>query len=189
LYICSLFADLWVRKMKPKLEIIYSKSFNKALYTGFDFDEDWQDILAKGQYFEKYLDKYESAILRAIPKFTGVDWAKFKKGTVYIYIKHKEPDFIEPLVIPAKANPEVMLALLISKLVILNLNFKPDTDEESKQLDDIAHSTTLLVLESLGLGREAFLKYLDLYYLNEHTKSFQPLDFGRKKAKSYLSGV
>lgn len=183
--------------MKPKLEIIYSKSFTRALYDGFEFDEDWQDIMAKGQYFEKYLDRYEKNILRLIPKFTGVDWKKFKRSIIYIYIKHKEPGFLDPLTIPAKANPEIMLALLISKLVMLNLNFsaqsalgglggKVEKDEENKTFADIANSVTLQILESLGLNTDSFLKYLDLYYLHQYQKNFHLINFGRKKAKSLL---
>ncbi len=167
--------------MKPKLEIIYSKSFNKALYDGFEFNEDWEDVLAKGHYFEKYFQKYEKGILRLISEFTGRDWKKFKRSIVYIYIKHKEPGFLDPLSIPAKANPEVMLAILISRLVLLNLGFKIKEDEENKNTADIANSITLRVLESLKLSRESFLKYLDLYYLNEYNRSFQPVEFIKKK--------
>lgn len=175
--------------MKPKLEIIYSKSFVKALYDGFDFDEDWEDIMAKGKYFEKYWQKYEKDIMRLIVNYTGTDWKKFNRNIIFVYIKHKEPSYIDPLVIPAKANPEIMLSLLVSKLVILNLNFKSESDEENKNMADVSNSVTLQIFDALGLNNDSFLKYLDLHYLKEYNKNFQPIEFGRKKAKSFLGEV
>ncbi|MEK7570069.1 MAG: hypothetical protein AAB515_01325 [Patescibacteria group bacterium] len=107
--------------MIPRAEIIYNHDYAERLYRGQGtFKEAWQDLVFRGEVFERVFDQAIVPILQAIPQVTGLDWSA-DHAVLPIYMIADGESFAAPLTLAVTTDVEGTLFELIQLLARVNL--------------------------------------------------------------------
>jgi hypothetical protein len=107
--------------MIPKAQIIYNHDYAERLYRGQGvFKEAWQDLVFRGEVFERVFDQAIESLLLALPDVTGYLWSTDHE-VLPIYLIVDGTSFSAPLTLAVTTDVEVSLFELVRLLVRTNL--------------------------------------------------------------------
>lgn len=171
--------------MTPTAELIYNHDYALRLYRGAaPFKEVWQDLVNRGEVFERVFHEAAPAILAVIPSVTGYDWAT--TGILPIYMAADGANLVAPLTLTATNDIEQMLYDLIGLLIRTNV---PTGFPSEVRRDAAIHAMSREVIRRNHLNLEDAIAAADLELREQHGLDFQvaPWDLHAKPARHYLA--
>lgn len=171
--------------MTPTAELIYNHDYAQRLYRGpGTFKEAWQDLIYRGEMFERVFDEASQPILRAIPEVTGYAWSADHQHLPIFMIADGE-GFASPLTLAATSDVEGTLFELIQLLVRVNL---PSGFPSDEQRDQVLLAVAEAVVARANLNLVDAVAATDLALRERYGVATQPLGWNlqTQTAKSYL---
>jgi hypothetical protein len=169
--------------MTPAAELIYSHDYAQRLYEGQgSFTEAWQDLIYRGEVFERVFHEAIGPILESIPAVTGYAWVN---AELPIYLSVSGVNLVRPLTLRASDDVEEMLYDLIILLVRVNIQTGFATDE---QRDLVLHLVAKATTERAGLDLTDAIAADALRHREQYGMSTQPpaWDLTKQNVRSYL---
>ncbi len=169
--------------MTPAAELIYSHDYAQRLYQGQgSFREAWQDLIFRGEVFERVFHEAIQPILDALPQVTGYAW---EAPTLPIYLSVDGANLVRPLTLRASDDVEEMLYDLIILLVRANIQTGFTTDEQRDLVLRLAAKTTA---ERAGLDLADAVAADELRIREQYGLAIQPLqwDLTAQNVRNYL---
>jgi len=169
--------------MTPAAELIYSHDYAQRLYNGqAPFSEAWQDLIYRGEVFERVFHEAIAPILTVLPKITGYDWAC---AELPIYLSVDGANIVRPLTLRASDDVEEMLYDLIILLARVNIQTGFTTDQ---QRDLVLRLVAKEAAEQAGLDLTDAIAADELRTRELYGLTIQPLpwDLTKLNVRNYL---
>ncbi len=171
--------------MTPTAELIYNHDYAQRLYRGSGvFKEAWQDLVYRGEMFERVFDEAIQPILRAIPEVTGYAWSADHQH-LPIYMIADGEGFAAPLTLAATTDIEGTLFELMQLLARVNV---PSGFPSDVQRDQVLLAVAEAVAARASLNLVDAVAATDLALRERYGVTIQPLgwDLQAYTAKHYL---
>ncbi|MEK7631253.1 MAG: hypothetical protein AAB445_00095 [Patescibacteria group bacterium] len=172
--------------MTPQADLIYNHDYAERLYRGpAAFKEAWQELIFRGEVFERVFYDAIGPILDAIPQVTGFPWTA-AQHTIPIYLIADGTSVPAPLSLVVTADVEQMLYDLIWLLVRANL---ATGYASAERRDQILQAVSTAVAERAGLHLQDAIANVELALREKYgveTKSVD-WDLTTQPAKHYLA--
>jgi hypothetical protein len=169
--------------MTPAAELIYSHDYAQRLYSGAaPFSEAWQDLIYRGEVFERVFHEAITPILTILPMVTGYDWARTE---LPIYLSASGANLVRPLTLRASDDVEEMLYDLILLLARVNIQTGFTTDEQRDLVLRLVAKTTA---ERAGFDLADAIAADELRIREQYGMAIQPLpwDLDTQNIRAYL---
>ncbi len=171
--------------MTPAAELIYNHDYAQRLYRGEgSFKEVWQDLVNRGEVFERVFHEAAPAVLEVIPTVTGYEWPA-ATHFLPVYMAADGTNLVAPLTLTATNDIEQMLYDLIGLLIRTNVS----TGFPSEARRDAAiHAMIREVIRRNHLNLEDAIAAADLELREQHGLDFQvaPWNLQEQPARHYL---
>ena len=171
--------------MTPRPELIYSHDYAQRLYQGAaPFTEAWQDLIYRGEVFERVFHEAIAPIVRTLPTVTGYDWVNVE---LPIYLSADGANLVRPLTLRVSDDVEEMLYDLIVLLARVNIQTGFTTDQ---QRDLVLRLVAKHTAERAGLDLTDAIAADELRIRELYGMATQPLqwDVSKQQVRSYLEG-
>lgn len=171
--------------MTPAAELIYNHDYAQRVFRGPGmFKEAWQDLIFRGEVFERVYHEAIGPILEAIPRVTGYAWDE-KHRVLPIYLLADGASIPAPLSLAVTDDVEQSLYDLIWLLVRTNLPTGYPSDERR---DHILQAVSTAVAERAGLLLADAIANVELVLRETYGIETPPLhwDLTQQTAKHYL---
>jgi hypothetical protein len=169
--------------MTPAAELIYSHDYAQRLYSGAaPFSEAWQDLIYRGEVFERVFHEAIAPILETLPTVTGYEWAN---AELPIYLSADGANLVRPLTLRVSDDVEEMLYDLILLLSRVNIQTGFTTDQ---QRDQVLRLTAKTTAERAGLDLTDAIAADELRIREQYGMAIQPLawDLSQQRVRTYL---
>jgi hypothetical protein len=169
--------------MTPRPELIYSHDYAQRLYRGSaPFSEAWQDLIYRGEVFERVYHEAISVILQSLPKVTGYAW---ENTELPIYLSADGANLVRPLTLRVSDDVEEMLYDLIILLARVNIQTGFTTDQ---QRDLVLRLVAKETAERAGLDLTDAIAADELRIRELYGMIIQPLawDLDQQNIRHYL---
>lgn len=171
--------------MTPAAELIYNHDYAQRLFHGTGtFKEAWQDLIFRGEVFERVYHEAIGPILEAIPRVTGYPWEE-KQSVIPIYLLADGASIPAPLSLVVTEDVEQTLYDLIWLLVRAHLPTGFPSDERR---DYTLQAVSAAVAERAGLHLADAVANVELVLRETYGTETQPLgwDLSAHTAAYYL---
>ncbi len=169
--------------MTPAAELIYSHDYAQRLYRGSTpFSEVWQDLIYRGEVFERVFHEAIGPIVEQLPQVTGYPWSK---AELPIYLSADGAHLARPLTLRVSDDVEEMLFALTVLLARVNMQTGFTTDEQRDLVLQLVAQTTV---ERAGLDLTDAIAAEALRIREQHGMDTQPLtwDLEKQPLRTYL---